>query len=60
MIYRPAQTRLLASAKRAGCKTANGLGMLLHQGAKAFKIWTGKSAPLEIMRAALKKNVYGE
>jgi shikimate dehydrogenase len=60
MIYRPAQTRLLASAKRAGCKTANGLGMLLHQGAKAFKIWTGKSAPLEIMRAALEKNVYGE
>ena len=60
MIYRPAQTRLLASAKCAGCKTANGLGMLLHQGAKAFKIWTGKSAPLEIMRSALKKNVYGE
>jgi shikimate dehydrogenase len=60
MIYRPAQTRLLASAKRAGCKTANGLGMLLHQGAKAFEIWTGKSAPLEIMRSALKKNVYGE
>lgn len=59
MIYRPAQTRLLASAKRAGCKTANGLGMLLHQGAKAFKIWTGKSAPIEIMRAALEKNVYG-
>jgi shikimate dehydrogenase len=59
MIYRPAQTRLLASAKRAGCKTANGLGMLLHQGAKAFKIWTGKSAPLEVMRAALVKNVYG-
>ncbi|HEV2330063.1 MAG TPA: shikimate dehydrogenase [Verrucomicrobiae bacterium] len=59
MIYRPAQTRLLASAKCAGCKTANGLGMLLHQGAKAFKIWTGKTAPLEIMRSALKNNVYG-
>lgn len=59
MIYRPAQTRLLASAKRAGCKTANGLGMLLHQGAKAFKIWTGKTAPIKIMRAALEKNIYG-
>jgi shikimate dehydrogenase len=60
MIYRPSQTRLLASAKRAGCKTANGLGMLLHQGAKAFKIWTGKTPPLKIMRAALEKNIYGD
>jgi shikimate dehydrogenase len=59
MIYRPAETRLLAAAKRAGCKTANGLGMLLHQGAKAFKIWTGKTPPLGIMRAALERNVYG-
>jgi shikimate dehydrogenase len=59
MIYRPSQTRLLAAAKRAGCKTANGLSMLLHQGAKAFKIWTGKKAPLKIMRAALEKNIYG-
>jgi shikimate dehydrogenase len=59
MIYRPAQTRLLASAKKAGCKTSNGLGMLLHQGARAFKIWTGKTAPVEIMRAALEKNIYG-
>ncbi len=59
MIYRPAETRLLASAKKAGCKTANGLGMLLHQGAAAFEIWTGKPAPLEVMRRALHKNVYG-
>lgn len=58
MIYRPAQTRLLASAKRAGCETANGLGMLLHQGAKAFKIWTGKTAPIEVMRRALVSEVY--
>ena len=43
MIYRPAETKLLAAAKKAGCKTANGLGMLLHQGAKAFEIWTGKT-----------------
>jgi shikimate dehydrogenase len=59
MIYRPAETRLLAAAKRAGCRTANGLGMLLHQGARAFKIWTGKTAPLGVMRRALEKNVYG-
>ena len=59
MIYRPAETRLLAAAKKAGCQTANGLGMLLHQGARAFEIWTGRSAPLEVMRRALEKNVYG-
>jgi shikimate dehydrogenase len=60
MIYRPAETKLLAAAKAAGCKTANGLGMLLHQGAKAFEIWTGKIAPLAVMRRALEQNVYGE
>jgi shikimate dehydrogenase len=59
MIYRPAQTRLLAAAKKAGGKTANGIGMLVHQGAKAFEIWTGKTAPLNVMRKALEKNVYG-
>jgi shikimate dehydrogenase len=59
MIYRPAETRLLAAAKKAGCKTADGLGMLLHQGAKALKIWTGKTPPVGIMRAALERNIYG-
>ena len=59
MIYRPAETPLLAAARAAGCQTANGLGMLLHQGAKAFEIWTGRAAPLEVMRQALEANVYG-
>jgi shikimate dehydrogenase len=59
IIYRPAGTALLDAAKSAGCKTANGLGMLLHQGAKAFEIWTGKSAPLDVMRRALEQNIYG-
>ncbi|HEX3797797.1 MAG TPA: shikimate dehydrogenase [Verrucomicrobiae bacterium] len=58
MIYRPAQTELLRAAKKAGCKTANGLGMLLYQGAKALELWTGKKAPVEIMRKALEKNIY--
>lgn len=53
MIYRPPKTRLLASAQKAGCKTANGLGMLLYQGAAAFEIWTGKAAPVAVMRRAL-------
>jgi shikimate dehydrogenase len=59
MIYKPTETKLLAAAKAAGCKTANGLGMLLHQGAKAFEIWTGKPAPLDVMRRALEQNIYG-
>jgi shikimate dehydrogenase len=59
MIYRPSETKLLAAAKKSGCKTANGLGMLLHQGAKAFEIWTGKPAPFEVMRRAAEQNIYG-
>jgi shikimate dehydrogenase len=59
MIYRPAESKLLAAARKAGCKTANGLGMLLYQGAAAFEIWTGKPAPITAMRRALKLNIYG-
>jgi shikimate dehydrogenase len=59
MIYRPAQTLLLQSAKAAGCRTANGIGMLLYQGAKALEIWTGQPAPIDVMRKALEKNVCG-
>ena len=59
MIYRPAETPLLRAAKAAGCRTANGLGMLLYQGAKALEIWTGQPAPLAVMRRALEREVYG-
>jgi len=59
MVYRPAETPFLKAAKAVGCKTANGLGMLLYQGAKALEIWTGKTAPIAVMRAALEQNVYG-
>ncbi len=58
MIYRPAETGLLRAAKAAGCRTANGLGMLLYQGAKALELWTGQNAPVEVMRRALEENVY--
>lgn len=59
MIYKPAETKLLAAAKAAGCKTANGIGMLVGQGAKAFEIWTGQTAPLAVMRRAVEGSVYG-
>ena len=60
MIYKPAETKLLALAKVAGCKTSNGLGMLLHQGAAAFEFWTDNTAPVDVMRRALELNVYGK
>ena len=53
IIYNPAQTRLLETAKEKGAAAANGLGMLLYQGVLAFEIWTGQKAPVEIMRQAL-------
>lgn len=59
MVYRPAATTLLKAAKAAGCRTANGLGMLLHQGAKALEIWSGRPAPVEVMRRALTEHIYG-
>lgn len=59
VIYRPAETQFLQMAKAAGCRTANGIGMLLYQGAKALEIWSGQAAPIEVMRRALKKEVYG-
>jgi len=59
MVYRPAETEFLKAAKAGGCRTANGLGMLLYQGAAAFELWTGHRAPLDVMRRALEANVYG-
>jgi len=59
MIYQPAETLLLKNAKAAGCQAANGIGMLVHQGAKAFEIWTGQPAPVAVMRRAVEGSVYG-
>jgi shikimate dehydrogenase len=47
------QTPLLRAASRLGCRTLDGAGMLLWQGAFAFEIWTGVKAPVEQMREAL-------
>lgn len=59
MIYRPAETLLLKTARDLGSKTANGIGMLLHQGADALELWSGMTAPRDVMRAALEHNIYG-
>jgi shikimate dehydrogenase len=57
IVYEPLRTPLLASASRLGLRTQGGLGMLLHQGAEAFKLWTGKPAPIEVMRRALRREL---
>ena len=51
IIYNPRRTRLMAEAEAAGCRTANGLYMLLYQGEAAFRIWTGLDMPVEAIRA---------
>lgn len=53
MIYRPPVTRLLEDAQSAGARTANGLSMLLHQGALSLEIWANRPAPIDAMRCAL-------
>jgi shikimate dehydrogenase len=54
-IYNPAVTPLLAEAKKVGATTANGLSMLLHQGAISFNFWLNKIPNIEAMRAGLGK-----
>ena len=52
MIYNPPQTSLLRSAQALGIPCANGLSMLVHQGAKALELWTEAVVPVPVMRAA--------
>ena len=51
VIYNPMETRLLREAREAGCETANGLYMLLYQGAASFKLWTGREMPVDSIKA---------
>ena len=53
IIYAPAETKLLSMAKEAGCKTMNGMGMLMFQGAASFELWTGKEMPIAHMKEVL-------
>ncbi len=55
MIFNPPRTPLLRAAEARGCPVLNGLTMLLYQGARAFELWTGLAAPIEVMRKALQE-----
>lgn len=52
LIYHPAVTPVVRAARERGVRTANGLGMLIHQAAHAFRLWTNEEPPLEAMSAA--------
>ena len=52
-IYSERHTPFISAAIGAGARAANGLSMLLHQGALAFELWFEREAPIEVMRAAL-------
>ncbi|WP_154944425.1 quinate/shikimate dehydrogenase [Klebsiella grimontii] len=53
VVYNPRKTYLLEVAEKKGCRTINGLGMMLWQGARAFEIWTGKEMPVEHIKSIL-------
>ncbi len=53
LVYNPPKTRLLEEAEKAGATPVSGVGMLVHQGALAFEIWTGEEAPVDVMRRAV-------
>ncbi len=59
VIFNPLETRLLKEAKSVGAKAINGVGMLVNQGVLAFKIWTGKKAPAELMRKVAIESLKG-
>ena len=49
-MYNPVQTRLLTEAEAAGARTISGLDMLVWQGALSFEKWTGRKAPVDLMK----------
>ncbi len=60
LVYNIPITNLVKQSKSCGLKAYTGLSMLLYQGERAFEIWTGETAPHEIMQTALMKAVYGD
>lgn len=59
LVYNPIKTVLLREAEKKGCKTIDGIDMLVHQGADAFKIWTGVEPPRDFMRKQLRAIIKG-
>jgi shikimate dehydrogenase len=49
-VYRPLKTRLMRDAETAGLRAVGGIGMLVYQGASAYEVWTGRKAPVDVMK----------
>ncbi len=52
IVYNPLETKLAKEAKEMGAKVVSGVEMLIYQGAESFTLWTGKAAPVEVMKQA--------
>ena len=57
IVYNPQDTMLLREARKAGAKAIDGVMMLVFQGAEAFKIWTGKTPPIDVMEKAVREKL---
>lgn len=60
MIYQPTVTPLVAAARTAGLHAVGGIGMLVHQAARAFTLWTGQDAPVDHMTRAAQARLTSE
>jgi shikimate dehydrogenase len=59
LIYHPSETPLMAAARDAGAAVLGGLPMLVYQGAASFELWTGHTAPVDIMLNAARAAIAG-
>ena len=57
IVYNPLETKLAKDSMAAGARVVSGVEMLIYQGAASFELWTGKSAPIEVMRQAALKHL---
>lgn len=57
LVYNPSETKLIVEAHLAGVPVLGGLEMLIAQGAKQYEIWTGRTAPVDVMAAAVRKRL---
>ena len=56
-VYNPMETRLLKEAQAAGCATISGVELFVHQAAGQFELWTGKPAPIDLMRQTVEEKL---
>ncbi len=59
IVYQPRETVLLKEARRRGCRTVEGIGMLVHQGAASFRTWFGREPDTDVMFESLRAFGYG-